>query len=494
MSVITSAEQQTLLLSFGFAKRYQILLLANETGWQARITAETPLSAITEAQRCCPEPIHLQACSQDEFDDALAAAYQQNSQASRELMEQIGDEVSVFQLVEQLPDADLLDGDDDAPIIKLINALIAEAIKENASDIHIEPYERSLSVRLRIDGVLREIISPKPQLAALLCSRIKVMAKLDIAEKRVPQDGRINVRIAGRGLDIRVSTLPSSHGERIVMRLLDKKASRLGLAQLGMPESTKVRFQKALLRPNGIILVTGPTGSGKTTTLYAGINLLNERSRNILTVEDPIEYAVDGVGQTQVNLKTGMTFVRGLRAMLRQDPDVMMVGEIRDRETAEIAIQASLTGHMVLSTLHTNDAVGAITRLKDIGIDAYLIATSVRAVLAQRLLRRLCEQCRQQQPVNETERTRLDVAQGTLIYHPQGCQHCSNTGYRGRIGVYELLEIDDLIAEQIHRNESEFALRSLAHKRMPALGEEARARVLDGSTSLEELLRILQAD
>lgn len=481
-------------IPFSFAKKFGTVLRQAENTLELVVKSNVDFSAISEAQRFCSEPVSLTYVSDEEFEDILTRAYEQSSQANRELMEQIGDDVSVFQLVEQLPEDDLLDADDDAPIIKLINALIAEAIKENASDIHIEPYERSLSIRLRIDGVLREILSPNFQLASLLCSRIKIMAKMDIAEKRIPQDGRINVRIAGRSLDIRISTLPSSYGERIVMRLLDKKSSRMGLSQLGMPEHTKETFQKTLLRPNGIILVTGPTGSGKTTTLYAGLNLLNERSRNILTVEDPVEYALDGVGQTQVNLKTGMTFAKGLRAMLRQDPDVMMVGEIRDKETAEISIQASLTGHLVLSTLHTNDAVGAITRLRDIGIDSYLIATTVRAVLAQRLLRRLCEDCKTPIQSTPSEQAKLNLNRPATLYHPKGCEACNHTGYRGRIGIYELLEVDQNMSELIHSEASESALRQQLFQSMESMTEEAKSRVLDGTTSLEELLRTLYAE
>ncbi|WP_083704743.1 type II secretion system ATPase GspE [Motiliproteus sp. MSK22-1] len=486
-------------MPFSFANKFQLFASAeDEQRMQLHITENTPLTAIAEVRRYYGVELELKLVDSEQFQLMLAAAYQQNSQANMVLMEQIGDEVNLFKLVEELPeDDDLLEGEDDAPIIKLINALITEAIKEGASDIHIEPYEKSLSVRLRVDGVMREVISPNHKLAALLISRIKVMAKLDIAEKRVPQDGRISVRIAGRALDIRVSTLPSSHGERIVMRLLDKQGSRMGLPQLGMPEIISDRLQQALLKPNGIILVTGPTGSGKTTTLYAGLGLLNERSRNILTIEDPIEYAVEGVGQTQVNSKTGMTFAKGLRAMLRQDPDVMMVGEIRDFETAEIAVQASLTGHLVLSTLHTNNSLGAITRLNDIGVDSYLIATTLRAVLAQRLVRRLCQSCRTPYKLETDEALRLGIAgeryQGHRIFKASenGCDQCNHSGYKGRIGVYELLSVDAGMAELIHNQAAEAEIRAYLSERMTTMIEEARELVFQGMTSAEEVLRII---
>src|SRR5690606_36785375 len=314
--------------------------------------------------------------------------------------------------------------------------------------IHLETFERRLVVRFRVDGVLREVVQPKRELAPLLVSRIKVMAKLDIAEKRVPQDGRISLKVGGREIDIRVSTMPSSAGERVVLRLLDKEGGRLNLDVLGMPSTLRSQLTELLLRPHGILLVTGPTGSGKTTTLYAGLSEINDQTRNILTVEDPIEYNLEGIGQTQVNVKADMTFARGLRAMLRQDPDVVMVGEIRDRETAEIAVQASLTGHLVLSTLHTNSAVGALTRLRDMGIEQFLLASSLIGVLAQRLVRVLCPYCKESRKAGPMEQTFLGLS-GASVYHAVGCVQCNQTGYRGRTGIYELLVVDESIRQMI---------------------------------------------
>ncbi|MBF3130526.1 GspE family T2SS ATPase variant XcpR, partial [Pseudomonas aeruginosa] len=346
----------------------------------------------------------LKALGEDAFNQALAASYQHDSSAAMQLAEDLGGSLDLAALADQVPETeDLMEQEDDAPIIRLINAILGEAIRENASDIHLETFEKRLVVRFRVDGVLREVLEPKRELAALLVSRIKVMARLDIAEKRIPQDGRISLRVGGREVDIRVSTLPSANGERVVLRLLDKQAGRLNLQHLGMSERDRKLMDETVRKPHGILLVTGPTGSGKTTTLYASLTTLNDRTRNILTVEDPIEYHLEGIGQTQVNAKVDMTFARGLRAILRQDPDVVMVGEIRDRETAEIAVQASLTGHLVLSTLHTNSAIGAITRLVDMGIEPFLLSSSMLGVLAQRLVRVLCPACKEPYRADEAE-------------------------------------------------------------------------------------------
>ena len=491
-------------LAFSFANRFQVSLNWDPQSGTATLfhTATTPLTAILEVQRLLqaqqpPLPLFLKRIETEAFSKQLSDDYQQSSQANMQLMEQIGDEVDLYKLVQELPEnEDLLSAEDDAPIIKLINALLAEAIKEGASDIHVEPYDKRLSVRLRVDGVMREVLSPNYKLAALLISRIKVMAKLDIAEKRVPQDGRVSLKIAGRALDVRVSTLPANNGERVVMRLLDKQAAVLDMTHLGMQPETLQQFKKLLLQPNGIILVTGPTGSGKTTTLYAGLGMLNSRDRNILTAEDPIEYTIDGIGQTQVNTKAGMTFAKSLRAMLRQDPDILMVGEIRDLETAEIAVQASLTGHLVLSTLHTNNAVGAITRLQDIGVGAYLIASSVKGVLAQRLVRRLCPQCKQAYTLSTEEAAQLGDNQltGSNAYKACGCQACNQTGYRGRIGVYELLVIDEALSELIHAEASETELYRYLRQQLGTLQHEARALISQGVTSVAEVSRSIRSD
>lgn len=394
--VISPAERQSIRrLPFSFANRFKLVLDWNEDFSQASIYYLAPLSmeALVETKRVVKHAFQLIELSQAEFESKLTQVYQRDSSEARQLMEDIGaDSDDFFSLAEELPqNEDLLESEDDAPIIKLINAMLGEAIKEGASDIHIETFEKTLSIRFRVDGVLREVLAPSRKLSSLLVSRVKVMAKLDIAEKRVPQDGRISLRIGGRAVDVRVSTMPSSHGERVVMRLLDKNATRLDLHSLGMTAHNHDNFRRLIKRPHGIILVTGPTGSGKSTTLYAGLQELNSSERNILTVEDPIEFDIDGIGQTQVNPRVDMTFARGLRAILRQDPDVVMVGEIRDLETAQIAVQASLTGHLVMSTLHTNTAVGAVTRLRDMGIEPFLISSSLLGVLAQRLVRTLCQ-------------------------------------------------------------------------------------------------------
>ena len=369
----------------------------------------------------------------------------------------------------------------------MINAILSEAIKSNASDIHIEPYEDYVSVRFRVDGILSEVLRPTERIAPMLSARIKVMSNLDIAEKRVPQDGRMSLKLGEKWIDIRVSTLPSSHGEKVVLRILDKAETQLQLEQLGMDSRSLKQFESSLKNPNGIILVTGPTGSGKTTTLYAGLNILNDKTKNILTVEDPIEYAIEGVTQTQVNTKVGMTFAKGLRAILRQDPDIIMLGEIRDLETAEIAIQASLTGHLVLSTVHTNDSVAAITRMIDIGIEAYLLASTLKAVLAQRLVRKLCSSCKEPLSLDSNIGT---LNKGTKVFKATGCDNCNNTGYQGRVGIFELFLITDEIKEAINAGETENRLSDLAFSNENKLSHSGYDLVLRGVTSLEEILRV----
>ena len=369
-------------------------------------------------------------------------------------------------------------------------------MKTKASDIHIEPYEKEVSVRLRIDGVLREVLNLPARMTPVLTSRVKVMARLDIAEKRVPQDGRISLAMGGKTVDVRISTLPSRYGERVVMRLLDKEQAQLDLDQLGMSERTLYRFKQLLKRPNGVILVTGPTGSGKTTTLYGGLTLLNEPSRNILTVEDPVEYALDGIGQTQVNAKVGMTFAAGLRAILRQDPDIVMVGEIRDVETAQIAVQASLTGHLVLSTVHTNSAVGAVTRLRDMGVEPFLLSSTIAGVMAQRLVRRLCPACKEPHEADTSEKKLLGVdlalPQVITLYSPVGCARCNHTGFEGRLGLYELILADDTLKRLIHDDAGEQALAAHAFKSSQKLADSGWAHVRAGHTSIEEVLRVVQ--
>lgn len=482
----------TEILSYAFARNNRLLVEERDGALQLLCCTATPPSALAELQRVLSQPFHLQLCDEEPLLEKINSAFQRQQGDAMSAMGDISNEVDLDRLAEEIPESqDLLDAQDDAPVIRLINALFGEALKRDASDIHIETYEKTMSVRLRVDGILQEVLTPNRRLAPLLVSRIKVMSKLDIAEKRVPQDGRVSLRIAGRSVDVRVSTIPSNYGERVVMRLLDKQAARIDLSQLGMPEPTLNKLVDLLHQPNGIILVTGPTGSGKTTTLYAGLMELNDRKRNILTVEDPVEYDIEGIGQTQVHAKVGMTFARGLRAILRQDPDVVMVGEIRDQETAEIAVQASLTGHMVLSTLHTNTAVGAITRLVDIGVEPYLIASSLKGVLAQRLVRRLCQECREPVQLDATEARLLGdpSLQGKTAYNASGCESCQHTGYRGRQGVYELLVIDRELSQLIHDRAAEQQILRAAGSGMNTLMSEGRRLVLEGQTSLDELLR-----
>ncbi|HEU4529543.1 MAG TPA: type II secretion system ATPase GspE, partial [Steroidobacteraceae bacterium] len=439
-------------LSFAFAKRHGVLVRQVGEGIADAVyrTGASP-HAIAEARRFVGLPLRLERVDSDAFDAMLRQAYEAGSNAAMQMVEGLDETTDLAHLAQELPEpSDLLESEDDAPIIRLINAVLTQAVKENASDIHIEPFENRLVVRFRIDGVLREVLQSRRAVAALVVSRIKVMSKLDIAEKRLPQDGRISLRIAGRAVDVRVSTIPAGHGERVVLRLLDKQAGRLDLASLGMDVRTQAVMDDLIHKPHGIILVTGPTGSGKTTTLYAALERINDNTRNIMTVEDPIEYYIDGIGQTQVNTKVEMTFARGLRAILRQDPDVVMVGEIRDVETAQIAVQASLTGHLVLSTLHTNSAVGAVTRLRDMGVEPFLLSSSLIGVLAQRLVRVLNPDSRQQYEGGEYERRLLNLAPDAPapILHRPGSD--LSGGYRGRTGIYELVAVDDTMRTMIH--------------------------------------------
>jgi len=496
---VPAAEPTPQRLPFPYAKRHGVLITGAEEG-RVLVACRpgTAAQTIAELRRSVGHPLKLQTVSADKFEALLQRHYQNDSSQAMQMMGEIGEDFDLFRVAQQLAEPeDLLEQEDDAPIIRLINALLTEAIKENASDIHIEPYEERLSVRFRVDGVLREVIEPKRVLAPLLVSRIKVMAKLDIAEKRLPQDGRISLRIAGRAVDVRVSTLPSGHGERVVLRLLDKQAGRLNLEHLGMPPPLQATLDKIIHTPHGIMLVTGPTGSGKTTTLYAALTRLNDKSRNIMTVEDPIEYFIDGIGQTLVNTRVDMTFARGLRAILRQDPDVVMVGEIRDLETAEIAVQASLTGHLVLSTLHTNSAVGAVTRLRDMGVEPFLLASSLIGVLAQRLVRLLCVHCKKPYLANEADCRVMGLAPADdppTLYSAAGCAQCNHLGYRGRTGIYELVPVDDKMRGMIHDGSGEGPLEKYARTLSLSMRDDGVRRVLAGHTTLEEVLRVTRED
>jgi general secretion pathway protein E len=484
-------------LSYAFARRHGVL--AGErgvNGCEVFYRSDTQLESLLELRRFLGCAIVPRLVDTDDFGRRLRQAYERGGGAA-ETMDDLGEALDLGQIASALAEPeDLLETQDDAPIIRLINALLTEALNQNASDVHIEPFEGRLAVRLRIDGVLREVLSPPKMIAPLLVSRVKVMANLDIAERRLPQDGRISLRIAGRPVDVRVSTIPTGHGERVVLRLLDKGEGRLDLEQLGMARETRDEIDRLIHRPHGILLVTGPTGSGKTTTLYAALTRLNDTERNMMTVEDPIEYYLDGISQTQVNTKVDMSFARGLRAILRQDPDVVMVGEIRDLETVQIAIQASLTGHMVLSTLHTNSAVGAITRLRDMGVEPFLLSSSLMGALAQRLVRRLCPKCREPYRASEIDCEELAVSPDDppVIYRHKGCNHCSQLGYRGRYGVFELVLVDEPMRTLIHDGAGEQELERLARARTPSILQDGRRRVLAGDTTLEEMLRVLRED
>lgn len=491
------AELNAQSISYAFAKRHGVMLGQVDDD-KAQILYRGTLNpqAISEVRRIIGRRVELSTITDEQFDALITQTYEQDSDQAMAMMEGVSDELDLDQLAETIEPEDLLEAEDDAPIIKLINAVLTEAIKISASDIHIEAFENRMRIRFRVDGVLREILQPPKNIAPLVISRIKVMAKLDIAEKRLPQDGRISLKVAGRSVDVRVSTLPSGHGERIVLRLLDKQAGRLDLQHLGMSENDRDRLRDLLHHPHGIILVTGPTGSGKTTTLYAGLTQLNDKSRNILTVEDPIEYYLDGIGQTQVNNKVEMTFAKGLRAILRQDPDVVMIGEIRDLETASIAVQASLTGHLVLSTLHTNTAIGAVTRLRDMGVEPFLLASSLIGVLAQRLVRQLCPHCKEAHTAleSECEWLGLDVSQAPEIHTPKGCDECNQLGFNGRTGVYELIPIDDKLQQMIHDGEGEQIMEKYARTFTTSLRTDGKRLVLEGVTSLEEVLRVSRED
>ncbi len=479
-------------LPLAFAKRHGVLI-QGEAGERPVVLyrEDATIASLSEARRYAGEPVSFDRVTAEEFDARLKADYE--SGAAMTMVEGLDGDSDLLEAAQQLPEpSDLIDSDDDAPIIRLINAVLTQAVRDNASDIHIEPYENRLVVRFRIDGVLQEVLQSRRAVAPLVVSRIKVMSKLDIAEKRVPQDGRISLRIAGRAVDVRVSTIPSGHGERVVLRLLDKQAGRLDLAQLGMSPNDETAMDALIHRPHGIILVTGPTGSGKTTTLYAALQRINDSSRNILTVEDPVEYDLDGIGQTQVNGKVDMTFARGLRAILRQDPDVVMVGEIRDLETAEIAVQASLTGHLVLSTLHTNTAVGAVTRLRDMGVEPFLLSSSLIGVIAQRLVRVLDPETRIPYAATEYECQLMNVAAApppTLYRAPD-----SPTAFAGRTGIYELITIDNDMRTMIHDGAGEHELEHQARARGPSIRDDGIRRVLEGETTLEEVLRVTRSD
>jgi len=480
------------VLRYTFARDYGFAVTKlSEESAEVAMRDDAVKRMLAEVRRALGVPLKVTLTSKKDFDTLLSdmhAVEGINSGIDQDMPAE-----SLDSALEGLPAvADLLASEDDAPVIRLINSLIAEAVKNKASDIHLEPFENRLSARLRVDGVLNEVARLAVRLTPYIVSRIKVMARLDIAEKRIPQDGRLSLKLGDRVFDVRVSTLPSRHGERVVLRLLDASQAHLTLADLGMQSAVNDGLHQLLAEPNGIILVTGPTGSGKTTSLYAGLALLNDQSRNIMTVEDPVEYALDGVSQTQVNAKVGMTFASGLRAILRQDPDVVMVGEIRDMETAEMAIQASLTGHLVLSTVHTNSAVAAITRLRDMGVEPFLLASTVKGILAQRLVRKLCTQCREPVQHDAPLREQLHISKDAdaTFYAAVGCEACSGKGYSGRIGIYELVQIDPALRRMIQDDASEQDMEEAAFKSRETLAESGRSLVMEGVTTVEEILRV----
>lgn len=483
------------ILPYSFAKRHQVLSVFEDlAGLHLLCVTRPPLEVYGEIRRRISGlRLHFHTLPLDSFDSVLRQAYEKGNSASTQMVDDISDELDLGLLASEIETStDLLEASDDAPVVKLINTLLTQAIRENASDIHLEVFEKRSLVRFRSDGVLKDVVEPKRALHGALVSRLKVMAGLDIAEKRLPQDGRISLNLGNRPVDVRVSSLPTQYGERVVLRLLDKHGSHLNLRNLGMEPSIKNRFDEMIRSPHGILLVTGPTGSGKTTTLYAGLGEMDRQKLNILTVEDPIEYDLDGVGQIQVRAKIGLTFASGLRSILRQDPDVVLIGEIRDLETAEIAIQASLTGHLVLSTLHTNTAIGAMTRLIDMGVEPFLIASSLLGVMSQRLVRTLCVHCRGEIEPDELQRRqlRLSTQDQVSIYEPIGCKYCDQTGFRGRKGIYELVDIDESVRKMIHDAQSEDVMLEYVRRTTPSLFDGGVELVLKGETSLSEIIRV----
>ena len=484
-------------IPYAFAKTHGVLAAGMEGDAVVVLTRpDATADGVVEIKRVLQRPLVTRAIGNDQFAFELARAYNQAAPAAATtLADDLARETDLARLMQDMPvTEDLLDSTTQAPVIRMINALLLQALRERASDLHFEPYEARSVVRFRIDGVLRDVIEPPRALHAALVSRLKIMANLDIAEKRLPQDGRIALKLGDKQVDVRVSTLPTGSGERVVLRLLDKDSAHLDLTALGMNEPIRDAIDRLIREPHGIVLVTGPTGSGKTTTLYAALSRLPRGAVNMMTVEDPIEYALDGVAQTQVNPRIELDFARTLRAILRQDPDVIMIGEIRDLETAQIAVQASLTGHLVLATLHTNDATSAVTRLADMGVEPYLLASSLLGVLAQRLVRRLCPACRSANapaPGEQKLLHGLGLPALQPVWTAPGCDECNHTGFRGRTGVYELLLVDDAMRRHIHDGTSELALRAAAAAAgMTSLRRDGARFLADGTTSLAELLRV----
>lgn len=484
-----------------FAKQHQLLpLLRHARGVTVAIVDPRAIFALDDLRLLFGEPIEPLLVPQPVLQEALTRAYDRTAQSTQELLATFDEKTFDLNGASWGEPQDLLDANDEAPIIRLVNSLFSQAVKERASDIHIEPFEQELLIRLRIDGLLYDSFSPPKAIQPLLTSRVKIMAGLDIAEKRLPQDGRIRLKVAGKDVDIRVSVIPTAFGERVVLRLLDRSSALLGLEELGLNGHNLSVVNRLIRQSHGILLVTGPTGSGKTTTLYAVLSGINTSDKNIITIEDPIEYQLRGIGQMQVNPKIDLTFATGLRSILRQDPDVIMIGEIRDVETAEIAIQAALTGHLVFSTLHTNDSFGAVSRLLDMGIEPFLVSSSLLGVVAQRLVRRVCPHCRQPYTPEEEEIREVgllpEMVQGRPFYRPgPGCDACNNKGYRGRTGIHELLLLNDALRALImQRADAATIARAAKEGGMPTLRADGAEKVLAGLTTVEEVLRVTQEE
>jgi general secretion pathway protein E len=488
-----------LKLPLTYAKKAAVLPLRRENGTVLAATSEPlALSTIDDLGILFNAAVSLCLAPSDTILDTINRLHSEGLNKAEDTVQEMEDDDLSFLAAELEEPTDLLEATDDAPIIRLVNSLLSQAIRERASDIHIEPFEKDVVARFRIDGILYNILTIQKRFQASIASRVKIMSGLNIAEKRLPQDGGIRIKIGGKDVDIRVSIVPTAFGERIVLRLLYRESALLPLDQIGFSGDKLDRFNELIFRPHGIILVTGPTGSGKTTTLYAALSKINSPDKNIITIEDPIEYQLKGIGQIQVNPKIHLTFAAGLRSVLRQDPDVILVGEIRDSETAEIAIQAALTGHLVFSTLHTNDAAGAVTRLLDMKIEPFLISSSVMAILAQRLVRVLCTQCREPYQITPAEITELEIktgAEGATVYRAKGCEACFHTGYLGRTAIYELLLVDDEIRQLIMKNTDATTIKGAAmEKGMRTLRQDGAGKVLQGITSADEVVRVTQKE
>jgi general secretion pathway protein E len=483
-----------------YAKKAFALPLRRDNGTVQVATSEPLLlSTVDDLSALFNADIALCLAPSETILDMLNRLHSEGMNKAEDAVQEMEEEDLSFLAAELDEPTDLLEATDDAPIIRLVNSLLSQAIRERASDIHIEPFEKDMVARSRIDGILYNILTIQKRFQASIASRVKIMSGLNIAEKRLPQDGGMRIKIGGKDVDVRVSIVPTSFGERIVLRLLYRESALLPLDQIGFTGETLTRFNEMIERPHGIVLVTGPTGSGKTTTLYASLSKINSPDKNIITIEDPVEYQLKGIGQIQVNAKIQLTFAAGLRSVLRQDPDVILVGEIRDSETAEIAIQAALTGHLVFSTLHTNDAAGAITRLIDMKIEPFLISSSVMAILAQRLVRVLCPECREPHQLTAAETTELELtagaAVGRTVYRAKGCPACFNTGYLGRSAIYELLTIDDEVRQSIMKNADASTIKALVvSKGMRTLRQDGADKVLAGVTTVDEVVRVTQKE